>query len=227
MKPYELPDLPYDYAALEPHYSARVLELHHDKHHAAYVKGVNTTLEKLAAARESGDLSSIVGLEKTLAFNLSGHVLHTLFWQNLSPDGGDKPTGELAAAIDEHFGSFDAFKAQLSEAAGTVQGSGWGVLSWEPLGERLFIEQVYDHQGNVGQSGQLLLVLDAWEHAYYLQYENRRPDYVEAIWNVFNWADVERALRPRPRRRLLRLTRNTNEPASLEHAARAHLTPVG
>jgi len=190
MKPYELPDLPYDYAALEPHYSARVLELHHDKHHAAYVKGVNTTLEKLAAARESGDLSSIVGLEKTLAFNLSGHVLHTLFWQNLSPDGGDKPTGELAAAVDEHFGSFDAFKAQLSEAAGTVQGSGWGVLSWEPLGERLFIEQVYDHQGNVGQSGQLLLVLDAWEHAYYLQYENRRPEYVEAIWNVFNWADV-------------------------------------
>ena len=139
MKPYELPDLPYDYAALEPHYSARVLELHHDKHHAAYVKGVNTTLEKLAAARESGDLSSIVGLEKTLAFNLSGHVLHTLFWQNLSPDGGDKPTGELAAALDEHFGSFDAFKAQLSEAAGTVQGSGWGVLSWEPLGQRLFI----------------------------------------------------------------------------------------
>jgi superoxide dismutase, Fe-Mn family len=190
MKPYELPDLPYDYAALEPHYSARVLELHHDKHHAAYVKGVNTTLEKLAAARESGDLSSIVGLEKTLAFNLSGHVLHTLFWQNLSPDGGDKPTGELAAALDEHFGSFDAFKAQLSEAAGTVQGSGWGVLSWEPLGQRLFIEQVYDHQGNVGQSGQLLLVLDAWEHAYYLQYENRRPEYVEAIWNVFNWADV-------------------------------------
>jgi superoxide dismutase, Fe-Mn family len=190
MKPYELPDLPYDYAALEPHYSARMLELHHDKHHAAYVKGVNSTLEKLAAARESNDMSSIVGLEKTLAFNLSGHVLHTLFWQNLSPDGGGRPEGELAAALDEHFGSFDAFKAQLSEAAGTVQGSGWGVLSWEPLGQRLFIEQVYDHQGNVGQSGQLLLVLDAWEHAYYLQYENRRPEYVEAIWNVFNWTDV-------------------------------------
>ena len=191
MKPYELPDLPYDYAALEPHYSARMLELHHDKHHDAYVKGVNSTLEKLEAARASGDLSSIVGLEKTLAFNLSGHVLHSVFWQNLSPDGGDKPTGELAAALDEHFGSFDAFKAQLSEAAGTVQGSGWGVLSWEPLGQRLFIEQVYDHTGNVGQSGQLLLVLDAWEHAYYLQYENRRPEYVEAIWNIFDWADVQ------------------------------------
>ena len=190
MKPYELPDLPYDYAALEPHYSARVLELHHDKHHAAYVKGVNTTLEKLAAARESGDLSSIVGLEKTLAFNLSGHVLHTLFWQNLSPDGGDKPTAELAAALDEHFGSFDAFKAQLSEAAGTVQGSGWGVLSWEPLGERLFIEQVYDHQGNVGQGGPPLLALDMWEHAFYLQYKNVKKDWVDAFWNIVNWPDV-------------------------------------
>jgi superoxide dismutase, Fe-Mn family len=190
MRPYTLPDLPYDYAALEPHYSARVLELHHDKHHAAYVQGVNTTLDKLAAARESGDLSSIVGLEKTLAFNLSGHVLHTLFWQNLSPDGGDHPTsGELA--IDDGFGGFDAFKAHLSEAAVTVQGSGWGALSWEPLGQRLFVEQIYDHQGNVGQSGVLLLVIDAWEHAYYLQYENRRADYVQAIWNVVNWADVE------------------------------------
>lgn len=190
MKPYVLPDLQYDYAALEPHYSARVLELHHDKHHAAYVKGVNTTLEKLAAARQSGDLSAIVGLEKTLAFNLSGHVLHTLFWENLSPSGGGRPTGELAAAIDEHFGSFDAFKAHMSEAVNTVQGSGWGSLSWEPLGHRLFVEQIYDHQGNVGQSGVNLLVIDAWEHAYYLQYENRRPEYTEAIWNIVNWADV-------------------------------------
>jgi Fe-Mn family superoxide dismutase len=190
MKPYELPDLPYDYGALEPHYSARVLELHHGKHHAAYVKGVNDTLEKLEKARDSGDLSSIVGLEKTLAFNLSGHVLHTLFWQNLSPDGGGRPDGELAAAIDDNFGSFDGFQAQLTEAANTVQGSGWGVLSWEPLGQRLFIEQVYDHTGNVGQSGVLLLVIDAWEHAYYLQYENRRPDYVKAMWNIVNWTDV-------------------------------------
>src|SRR5215475_1255537 len=139
MKPYELPDLPYDYAALEPYYSARVLELHHDKHHAAYVKGVNATLDKLAAARDSGDLSSIVGLEKTLAFNLSGHVLHTLFWQNLSPDGGDRPTGELASAIEEHFGTFDAFQAQMTQAVVTVQGSGWGALAWEPLGQRLYV----------------------------------------------------------------------------------------
>jgi superoxide dismutase, Fe-Mn family len=190
MKPYELPSLGYDYAALEPHYSARVLELHHDKHHKAYVDGVNATLDKLATARESDDLSALVGLEKTLAFNLSGHVLHTLFWKNLSPDGGDRPGGELAAAIDENFSSFDAFKKQLTQATSTVQGSGWGALSWEPLGERLFIEQIYDHQGNVGQGGVPLLVLDAWEHAYYLQYENRRADYVNAIWNVIDWSDV-------------------------------------
>ena len=190
MKPYVLPDLTYDYAALEPHYSARVLELHHGKHHKAYVDGVNTTLDKLADARAADDLSAIVGLEKTLAFNLSGHVLHTLFWKNLSPSGGDRPTGELAAALDEHFGSFDAFQNQLSKSASSVQGSGWGALTWEPLGERLFIEQIYDHQGNVGQGGVPLLAIDAWEHAYYLQYENRRADYVAAIWNVIDWSDV-------------------------------------
>ena len=190
MKPYELPPLEYDYAALEPHYSARMLELHHDKHHKAYVDGVNATLEKLAGARESDDLSAIVGLEKTLAFNLSGHVLHTLFWKNLSPHGGDRPTGELAAAIDEFFGGFDKFRKHLTQATSTVQGSGWGALSWEPLGERLYIEQIYDHQGNVGQGGLPLLVIDAWEHAYYLQYENRRAEYVDAIWNVLHWSDV-------------------------------------
>jgi Fe-Mn family superoxide dismutase len=190
MKPYVLPDLGYDYGALEPHYSARMLELHHSKHHKAYVDGLNQTLEKLVAARDTGDMSPLVGLEKTLAFNLSGHVLHTLFWKNLSPSGGDRPQGELAAAIDEYFGSYDAFRKQLTGAASSVQGSGWGALSWESLGERLFIEQVYDHQGNVGQSGVPLLVIDAWEHAYYLQYENRRADYVEAIWNVLNWDDV-------------------------------------
>jgi superoxide dismutase, Fe-Mn family len=190
MKAYVLPDLGYDYSALEPHLSARMLELHHDKHHKAYVDGVNATLDKLAEARAADELGTIVGLQKTLAFNLSGHVLHTLLWKNLNPRGGDRPTGELAAAIDEHFGSFDAFRNQLSKSAASVQGSGWGALTWEPLGERLFVEQIYDHQGNVGQGGVPLLVIDAWEHAYYLQYENRRADYVDAIWNVIDWADV-------------------------------------
>jgi Fe-Mn family superoxide dismutase len=190
MTTYTLPDLPYDYGALEPHYSAKLLELHHDKHHAAYVKGLNDTMEQLADARAKGDYSSIVGLEKSHAFNLSGHVLHSLFWTNLSPDGGGKPDGELAAAIDENFGSFDAFKAQLTSATTTVQGSGWGVLAWEPLGKRLYVEQVYDHQGNIGQSGVNLLVFDAWEHAFYLQYLNVKADYVKALWEIVNWDDV-------------------------------------
>jgi superoxide dismutase, Fe-Mn family len=190
MTPYTLPELPYDYADLEPHYSAKILELHHGKHHNAYVTGTNTTFEKLEAARASGDFGAIVGLEKTLAFNLSGHVLHSLFWQNLSPNGGGRPEGELAAAIDECFGSFDAFRAHLTQATVTVQGSGWGALTWDPLGQRLYVQQIYDHQGNTGQNGTNLLVIDAWEHAYYLQYLNVRADFVEAIWNVVNWPDV-------------------------------------
>jgi len=187
---YTLPDLPYDFGALEPHYSGEILELHHDKHHAAYVTGANTTLEKLADARDKGDFGAIVGLEKTLAFNLSGHVLHSIFWTNLSPEGGDKPDGDLGSAVDEHFGSFDGFKAQLTQATTTIQGSGWGVLAWEPLGRRLLVEQVYDHQGNIGQGSVPLLVFDAWEHAFYLQYKNVKADFVAALWNIVNWADV-------------------------------------
>ena len=187
---YTLPDLPYDYSALEPHYSAEILKLHHDKHHAAYVTGANATLQKLADARANGEFNAIVGLEKTLAFNVSGHVLHSIFWKNLSPDGGGNPTGDLAAAIDEHFGSFDAFMAHLTEATTTIQGSGWGILAWEPLGQRLLIEQVYDHQGNIGQGTVPLLVFDAWEHSYYLQYKNVKAEYVAALWNIVNWSDV-------------------------------------
>ena len=187
---YTLPDLPYDPAALEPHYSAEVVTLHHDKHHAAYVAGLNTTMDRLEEARAKSDYDTIVGLEKTLAFNLSGHVLHSIFWTNLSPSGGERPSGKLADAIVEHFGSFDAFKAQMSQATTTVQGSGWGALAWEPLGKRLYIEQIYDHQGNTGQSGLPLLVFDAWEHAYYLQYKNVRADFVTALWNIVNWENV-------------------------------------
>lgn len=190
MQVYELPDLAYDYAALEPYISGRILQIHHDKHHKGYVDGLNTTLAKIADAREAADFGGLVGLEKALAFNLSGHVLHSQYWTNLSPDGGDQPEGDLAAAIDDNFGSFAAFRAQLTAATSGVQGSGWGALTWEPLGERLIVEQIYDHQGNSGQGGTPLLVIDAWEHAYYLQYENRRGDYVDAVWNVLNWNDV-------------------------------------
>jgi len=187
---YTLPELPYDYSALEPHISGEIIELHHDKHHKTYVTEANATLEKLEAARASGDFGSIVGLEKTLAFNVSGHVLHSIYWQNMSSSGGGKPKGELADAISEYFGSFDAFKTQLTQATSTVQGSGWGVLAWDALGNRLLTEQVYDHQGNIGQGSVPLLVIDIWEHAYYLQYKNVKADYIKAFWNVINWTDV-------------------------------------
>ncbi|SFF40070.1 superoxide dismutase, Fe-Mn family [Actinacidiphila alni] len=192
MGTYALPDMPYDYSALEPAITGEILELHHAKHHAAYVKGANDTLEQIAEAREKDQLAParLVGLEKTFAFNLSGHVLHSIFWQNLSPDGGDRPDGAPATAIDEHLGGFEAFKKQLTTATASVQGSGWGVLAWEPLGKRLIVEQVYDHHGNVGHGATPLLVFDAWEHAYYLQYKNVRPDYVTKLWDLVNWTDV-------------------------------------
>jgi Fe-Mn family superoxide dismutase len=194
MATYTLPDLPYDPGALEPHLSARILELHHDKHHATYVKGANTALERLDEVRASGDFATITMLERNLAFNLSGHVLHSVLWTNLSPDGGGEPTGALASAIDEHLGGFDRFRAQMTEAATTIQGSGWALASWEPMAGRLVIQQVHDHQGEHGQGTVPLLAIDAWEHAYYLQYENRKADYLDAIWNVVHWADVERRL---------------------------------
>ena len=191
---YKLPELPYDYSALEPHISGQIIELHHDKHHNAYVQGANATLEKLEAARKGDDFGAIVGLEKTLAFNLSGHVMHSIYWTNMTPHGGGEPEGELASAIKEYFGSFAAFKKHLTSATTTVQGSGWGALSWDPLGGRLLIEQIYDHQSNVGQATIPLLVIDIWEHAFYLQYKNVKADYVTAFWNTVNWQDVSKRL---------------------------------
>ena len=190
MAVYSLPDLPYDYAALEPSISARIMELHHDKHHAAYVAGANTALEKLEEARESGDFTNVPKLEKDLAFHLGGHVNHSIFWKNLSPDGGDKPVGELAAAIDEFFGSFDKFVGHFSAAANSLQGSGWAVLAWDPVGARLLVHQLYDQQNNTPLGITPILQLDMWEHAFYLDYVNVKADYVKAFWNITNWADV-------------------------------------
>lgn len=190
MTNYTLPDLQYDYGALEPHISGKIMELHHDKHHAGYVKGANTALEMLDEAREKEDFTRLAALERALAFNLSGHVLHSLFWQNLTPKGGDRPTGELAAAIDEHFGGFEKLKKQMNAVAGSIMGSGWAALVWEPVGQRLLTTQIYDHQSNLAQGGVPVLVLDAWEHAFYLQYQNRKTEYFDAIWNVWNWKDA-------------------------------------
>ncbi|PVU81271.1 superoxide dismutase (plasmid) [Cellulomonas sp. WB94] len=190
MTDYTLPDLPYDYAALEPHISGRIMQLHHDKHHAAYVAGANTALAKLAEARESGNLDAVNLHEKNLAFNLGGHVNHSVFWANLSPDGGDKPIGELAAAIDEFFGSFEAFQKHFTAAAAGVQGSGWSILAWDSIGARLVVVQLYDQQSNIALGLVPVVMLDVWEHAYYLDYLNVRADYIKAWWNIVNWADA-------------------------------------
>jgi len=191
MAEYVLPDLPYDYSALEPHISGKIMELHHDKHHATYVKGLNTALEQLAEARDNNSFGSVGGLEKTLAFNLGGHVNHSAFWTNLSADGGDAPTGPLADAITESFGSFDKFRAHFEANANAIQGSGWSILAYDTLGQRLNIVQLYDQQGNVPLGQVPIVLLDMWEHAFYLQYLNVKADYVKAWWNVVNWADAQ------------------------------------
>jgi len=191
MPAYELPDLPYDYSALEPHISGQIMELHHDKHHATYVKGLNTALDKLAEARESSSFDAVGGLERQLAFNLGGHLNHAVFWPNLSPDGGDKPYGDLATAIDADFGGFDGFRAQFEAVANSILGSGWAMLVYDTLGQKLLIVQLYDQQGNVPIGQIPILLLDMWEHAFYLQYKNVKADYVKAWWNVVNWTDAE------------------------------------
>ena len=191
MAKYTLPDLTYDYSALEPFVSGTIMTLHHDKHHAAYVNGANLALEAMEEARANNALANINKLQKDLAFNLAGHVNHVVFWKNLSPDGGDKPTGELAAAVDEFFGSFDAFMAHFTAAALGIQGSGWAILAWDVLGQKLIIEQLYDHQGNLAPASIPVLMLDMWEHAFYLDYQNVKADYVKAFWNIVNWADVQ------------------------------------
>ncbi len=198
VKKYELPPLPYAYDALEPYIDEQTMRLHHDKHHQGYVNGLNKALEKLAAARATGDLTLIKHLSREAAFHGSGHLLHSIFWPNMAPaaqGGGGEPEGELAGQIVQDFGSFAAFKAQFSAASKSVEGSGWGLLVWEPSAEQLEVLQAEKHQ-NLTQWGVVpLLVLDVWEHAYYLKYQNNRGAYVEAWWNVVNWADVAERFR--------------------------------
>jgi superoxide dismutase, Fe-Mn family len=191
MPAYELPDLPYDYGALQPHISGEIMELHHSKHHATYVNGVNTALDKLADARDKSSFDTVGGLERTLAFNLGGHLNHSIFWPNLSPDGGDKPDGELGSAIEEFFGDFDKFRGHFEATATSILGSGWAILAYDTLGQRLNIIQLYDQQGNIPVAQIPIVLLDMWEHAFYLQYRNVKADYVKAWWNVVNWADAQ------------------------------------
>lgn len=189
---YTLPDLSYDYGALDPSISGQIMELHHSKHHAAYVAGANQALEQMAEARDTGNFGNLPKLEKDLAFHLGGHTNHSIFWKNMGPDSKDRPEGELASAITEFFGDYDKFVAHFNAAALGIQGSGWALLAWDAVGSRLVINQLYDQQGNVPVLTTPLLMLDMWEHAFYLDYKNVKGDYVKAFWNIVNWDDVEK-----------------------------------
>jgi Fe-Mn family superoxide dismutase len=192
VKRYELPPLPYPSNALEPYYDRTTVELHHGKHHAGYVAGLNAALEKLAAAREAGDHGLVKHLSREVAFHGGGHLLHSIFWTNLTPGGGGAPGGALAAALERSFGSFKAFDAQFRAAAAAVEGSGWAALVADPSGE-LAITMVEKHQNQLLPGWTPVLVLDVWEHAYYLKYQNRRADFVAAVMeHLVHWADVER-----------------------------------
>jgi len=188
---YTLPDLTYDYSALEPHISARIMELHHSKHHQAYVTGANAALDAMAEARANDNFANLPKLQKDLAFNLGGHVNHSVFFRNLTADGGEA-SGELLAALAEYFGSYEAFTKHFTAAAMGIQGSGWAYLAWDSLGSRMVIGQMYDQQGNLPMGSIPLLMLDMWEHAFYLDYVNVKADYVKAFWNIVNWEDVAR-----------------------------------
>jgi len=191
---FELPDLPYQYDALEPFLGEQTLTLHHGKHHQGYVNGLNEAEEKVAAAREAGDFGSIRALSDAMAFNYSGHLFHSIFWTCMSPDGGGEPDGALAEQINKDFGGFDAFRAHFLAATNAVQASGWGVLAWQPLGGKLVILQAEKHQNLSEWGAQPILVLDVWEHAYYLDYQNRRSEFTEGFFDVIDWASIAERL---------------------------------
>ncbi|CAH8868713.1 unnamed protein product [Trichobilharzia szidati] len=188
---HTLPPLPYEANALEPVISGEIMQIHHSKHHAAYVNNLNIAEEQLAEAIAEKNISKMISLQPSLRFNGGGHINHSIFWHNLSAKGGGVPTGSLANAINEEFGSFDNFKSKLSAATIAIQGSGWGWLGYNPATKHLQIATCANQDPLEGTTGlKPLLGIDVWEHAYYLQYKNVRPDYVKAIWDIINWNDV-------------------------------------
>lgn len=197
--PYSLPALPYGYSDLEPHLSAQIVKLHHDVHHAGYVKGANEALAGLARIRREGGeaVRQVRAVTDSLTFNLAGHLLHCVYWNSMARDGGGAPAAdtEIAKMLKRDFGPFEAFVGQFSAAAAQVQGSGWAILGYEPLARRLLVMEAEKHQNWHGPGVVPLLALDVWEHAYYLQYQNQRTSYIKAFFNVIHWADADARLR--------------------------------
>jgi len=196
IKSFTLPKLPYDYNALAPYISEQQLKLHHDKHHQGYVNGANAAFEKLDKARSENAEIDMKATLKELSFNVGGHILHSIFWDNMAPagKGGGKPGGAVADMIDMGFGSFERFKKEFTTAATSVEGSGWAALAVHPCIGRPLIMQIEKHNVNVYPSFKILMVLDVWEHAYYVDYKNERAKFVEAFWNIVNWDYVNKNL---------------------------------
>ena len=204
VKTFTLPKLPYDYNALAPYISEEQLKLHHDKHHQKYVNDANKLLTNIDEAMKTDttldywiSYGYVKALTKELAFNIGGHMLHTTFWENMAPagkGGGGQPGGAIADVINKEFGSFDAFKKIFSAAATSTEGSGWAALAMHPCIGRPIIVQIEKHNVNVIPNFQILMALDVWEHAYYIDYKNERPKFVEAFWNVVNWDKVNKNL---------------------------------
>jgi len=194
---YVLPKLPYDYKDLEPYVSEEQLKIHHEKHHQGYVNGANAIFEKLEKARKEDIDLDIKSTLKTLSFNVGGHVLHSLFWPNLAPSGkgGGEPRGILGNAIEEEFGSFERFKKEFTEAAVSVEGSGWAALTFCRQTTRPIIMQIEKHNTNIYPTFRILMVLDVWEHAYYIDYKNARAKFVDAFWNIVNWDEINKRLK--------------------------------
>lgn len=189
---YVLPELPYPYDALEPYYDEQTVRLHHDMHHKAYVDGLNNAEAKVAEAIEKDDFTLIKHWVRELAFHGSGHILHTMFWENMKPGGGGPADGAVAALIKRDFGAFDSFRKLFSASAAAVEGSGWTILACNPVIEKLVVLQAEKHQDLTQWGVVPLLVVDVWEHAYYLKYQNKRAAWIQAWWNLVNWDDVNR-----------------------------------
>jgi Fe-Mn family superoxide dismutase len=191
---YKLPELSYDFSALEPVISAEIMQLHYSKHHNGYVANLNAALEKYYDAESKGDIASMIGLQQAIRFNGGGHVNHSIFWTNLAPvshGGGEGPSGDLHAALTKEFGSVESFIEKFTALTVAVQGSGWGWLGWNPISKRLVMAACSNQDPLSTQGLVPLLGIDVWEHAYYLQYKNVRADYVKNIWKIVNWKNVE------------------------------------
>jgi Fe-Mn family superoxide dismutase len=191
---HELPKLPYAYDALQPVLSKELMELHHTKHHAAYVTNLNTALQKQDDLEKNGDVAGLVALQPAIKFNGGGHVNHSIFWTNLAPagkGGGGQPSGALSNAIDKRWGSFEAFKTDITNKAMGIQGSGWAWLSYDPSTKGLTVVTCANQDPCSTTSTVPLLGIDMWEHAFYLSYKNVKANYLKEIWSVVNWKNVE------------------------------------